>query len=198
MSLKIPKLQLDKVDDYKLIMFNTVDKLIDACNSNNNLKKQLDNLMKECFPKYFPLGGSFIENMQSMLNKKLINSSTISTLLVVKISSTPTPKDTTLKQKPIFSDKIVGCVQLIKDSNECKLINLCRKNHSSYRGLGSYILNCAIDYIRNYTKYRVIKLSVRANNTKLQQYYQTLGWTHTYNYDDSNVDEPAFEMIYFL
>lgn len=206
---------IDKLIDYVTITKNSKEEYSSYTNTMNSLltisindfTNQLDDLFRECFPMYFPLGGSFIENIRNMVKLGKIKSDKVATLILIqKNYTTPSRTPSTTPSTTRSGFTIIGCVQVIKGGNDdeylsnttCKIINLCRKRGKIYKGTGSYILECALKYIRTLSDYVCVKLSVRANNTNLQSYYQELGWKHTYNYDETNEYEPAFEMIYFL
>jgi len=174
----------------KIIVFNSITELVDTFNDKPNLKNQLDELMQTSFPLQLPLSSSFIDNMKLMVKKGKIDSKKVITILAV------------LPRNGNYI--ITGCIQLVKSNTNVgktlfTIINLCRFKNNVFKGTGKLLLDCAFKYVRNVSpKTKHVYLSVSANNTKLQEYYQKLGWIKTHEYDYSSDSEPAFKMVYIL
>lgn len=190
-----------------IVVFESVSDIINVFNSKHSLtlnghdmsykslqylKFQLDTLIRTSFPKYFPCGGSFIDNMNALLQSRKIKDDDVCTLLAIQY-----------KNKNLSHCRVVGCVQLVKEQTSAKaniyrIINLCRKKDKEFRGIGKKLLTAVIEYSDGFNpKPMCIHLSVSANNTKLQAYYQRYGWTNTYKYNNQCETEPAYDFIFF-
>ncbi len=184
-----------------ILKFIVCKSLIDLDNilNSQNLIQQLNNLLQNSFPLQLPMSSSFVENMKLMVKKKHIDPNNVITILaIIPTHTTHTTHTTRTTHSTLSVKSIVGCVQIVIQSNTYTIINLCRIKGDRFRGIGKYLLKYSINHIRKISNVKIIYLSVSANNTKLQEYYQKLGWVKTHEYDFSSDTEPAFKMMYIL
>lgn len=156
---------------------------------DKKLHTQLDTLIVNSFPLYFPRGSSFIKSIINNIKANKIKSEDIETIICLS------------------DGNVVGCVQIAKerdnglypDKVDYRLVNLCRLKDIKYKTLGKLLLQIAIDHVReNYKDADRVLLNVRASNTKLQSYYASLGWINTHYFTSRGTSEPAYEMMYLL
>lgn len=172
---------MDYNSNFKIIVYKSILDLAD--NLDHLLKNQLNKLVQTSFPLELTLSSSFVDNMKQSVQKGHVENHSVITILCTTRSNT----------------HIIGCVQLLKRSDTFKVINLCRLKGDTLKGLGRYLLKCATLHVKRIApQTSKIYLSVATNNTKLQEYYQTLGWIKTHEYDYDSDNEPAFKMVYIL
>ena len=205
--------QLDnKYYCYDILQFDTINKLIDNFEkdivikglSSIEFKEQIDDLLRQSFNKYLHAGSSFTDNLIQLNKKKKIQSENLCTLIALQKCNNEMA-DVSVADVSMMDVSVAGCVQIVRElatettKIKYRIINLCRKYGSINKGLGKILLECAFNYLKSLKKPPMcVYLSVSASNTKLQLFYQNLGWKNTYKFDTTTYIEPTFELLYFI
>jgi len=140
-------------------------------NSFKKRRRQLDNLMSGCFPKYLK-NVSFIKQFSKLYKQNHFKNTKLVSFVAVR------------------HHRVIGFVQLCcpQNKNKTTIMNLCRKK--GYKGTGAELLHQAVTYAIFTLNVTKIYLKVSINKQKLIQYYETFGWTIHKN------KKNAIEMIY--
>lgn len=78
-----------------------------------------------------------------------------------------------------IDDKPVGYYSLSFNDNECEINNLCVLPEYRRKNIGKQLLNHAIEFTKEKGKKRV-NVSIVEENTKLKEWYQSMGFVHLY------------------
>jgi GNAT superfamily N-acetyltransferase len=178
----------------KLAIYSTVLNFIEQFEENNEANAALQALIRRSFPKHFG-------NDEPTLIQYLKRNTYYGQLKDVKPRYRFDNEDVT--SYVAFDDgKVVGFAQTVLEKGDrrgirkLRLINLCRVRYKRYKGLGAALMAKVNEYSRT-EGHTIIYLSVTAKNSKLQLYYQTLGWMCTGVLEFNNV-EPTFEYTRLL
>lgn len=169
----------------KLVVFLSITDFLECFEKKQRYKQQIDKLLTSSFPQFFPSNGTItiFSHLRNLINNRKILDDDIATF--AKVHET---------------DGIIGFVQLVREKNPAKLriINLCRVRNNKYKGQGQKLISSVINYLElSNTSHLRVYLTVSASNTRLQDYYEALGWINTKRYDVKS-HFPALEFAYLL
>jgi len=182
---KLRQLGTNKIRSFEFQVFSTGLEFIHHIHRKTRRCKQINELISDCFPKFFSSRKvlSFSEQFKILINKRHILDENLQTFLILH-----------------GGRNVVAFAQIYKDPKDkkFKLINLCRDKRS--KGMGTQLCIMIYQHLVENDITSLVYLNVSAENTKLIQYYEKLGWenTHSQHTPQTEDKKPTLELKYFI